>query len=256
MILTWFRFHAVVLNDPGRLIAVQIMHTSPFICGWLGSIAVFNTMWRQDQLMLPVMDQLGVSSSWGTWKVEGAYFLIGDSHSCLSGCLFAAAIWSLDRFYDRHTGQSAIDASKLLLSRLALSGLSTWYLWSYPGIWLITAYDITGCVLLLEPTGGIEGLAIATHYIAYGIVALVVRILHMCVRLSLGLCLYRTIGTVLARSTALVALLVAGTMWYGSATTPAFFGPTRYQLCIVRLLHADGMQRWGMEHTSAPASFL
>jgi hypothetical protein len=27
------------------------------------SDAIFNTMWRQDQLMLPVMDQLGVSSS-------------------------------------------------------------------------------------------------------------------------------------------------------------------------------------------------
>ena len=26
--LTWFRVHAVVLNDPGRLIAVHLMHTA------------------------------------------------------------------------------------------------------------------------------------------------------------------------------------------------------------------------------------
>ena len=74
MALTWFRVHAVVLNDPGRLIAVHIMHTS-LISGWAGSMAVyelavfdpsdaiFNPMWRQVGLKLPFMDQLGVTSS-------------------------------------------------------------------------------------------------------------------------------------------------------------------------------------------------
>jgi hypothetical protein len=181
-------------------------------------------MWRQDQLMLPVMDQLGVSSSWGTWKVEGAYFLIGDSHSCLSGCLFAAATWRLDCFYDRHTGQSTIDAPKLFIG-LALSGLVAWYLYCYQGIWPTTAYGITGGVLLLEPTGGIEGFdlyilsGITGHHIASGIVALV--------------CSWRILAIdVLANNLAVVSwtavMLVAGTMWYGLAMAPAFFSLTRY----------------------------
>jgi photosystem II CP47 chlorophyll apoprotein len=40
------------------------------------------------------------------------------------------------------------------------------------------------------------------------------------------------IETVLSSSIAAVfwaAFIVAGTMWYGSATTPELFGPTRYQ---------------------------
>ena len=34
MALPWYRVHTVVLNDPGRLIAVHLMHTA-FSC-WLG----------------------------------------------------------------------------------------------------------------------------------------------------------------------------------------------------------------------------
>ena len=74
MISAWFIVHAVVLNDPGRLIAVHLMHTSNS-CDWLGSMAgydllefdsldaIFNPMWRQGMLMLPVMDPLDVTSS-------------------------------------------------------------------------------------------------------------------------------------------------------------------------------------------------
>ena len=92
---------------------------------------------------------------------------------------------------------------------------------------------MTGAVLYLEPTWGIEGLAIATYHIAYGIIGLIVRIFHICVGLSLGLCSCRTIETVLANSIAAVswaAILVAGTMRYRLATTSIkFFDPTRYQ---------------------------
>jgi photosystem II CP47 chlorophyll apoprotein len=36
MALPWYRVHTVVLNDPGRLIAVHIMHTA-LVAGWAGS---------------------------------------------------------------------------------------------------------------------------------------------------------------------------------------------------------------------------
>jgi len=56
--LPWFRVHIVILNDPGRLISVHIMH-SGLAAGWSGAITfyelitldptdpVYNPIWRQ-----------------------------------------------------------------------------------------------------------------------------------------------------------------------------------------------------------------
>jgi photosystem II CP47 chlorophyll apoprotein len=41
MALPWYRVHTVVLNDPGRLIAVHIMHTA-LVAGWAGSMALYE----------------------------------------------------------------------------------------------------------------------------------------------------------------------------------------------------------------------
>jgi len=41
MALPWYRVHIVVLNDPGRLIAVHLMHTS-LVAGWAGSMALYE----------------------------------------------------------------------------------------------------------------------------------------------------------------------------------------------------------------------
>ena len=72
--LPWYRVHTVVLNDPGRLIAVHLMHTS-LVSGWAGSMAfyelavfdpsdpVLNPMWRQGMFVLPFMTRLGVCDS-------------------------------------------------------------------------------------------------------------------------------------------------------------------------------------------------
>lgn len=77
--LPWFRVHAVVINDPGRLLAVHLMHTG-LVAGWAGSMAfyevatfdptdlTFNPMWRQGMFVLPFMTRLGVVSSWSGWS--------------------------------------------------------------------------------------------------------------------------------------------------------------------------------------------
>src|SRR5210317_2232176 len=69
--LPWYRVHTVVLNDPGRLIAVHLMHTA-LVSGWAGSMALYelavfdpsdpvlNPMWRQGMFVLPFMTRLGV----------------------------------------------------------------------------------------------------------------------------------------------------------------------------------------------------
>ena len=77
---------------------------------------------------------------------------------------------------------------------------------------------------------------VVAHHIAAGIVGIIAGLFHLTVRpperlykaLRMG-----NIETVLSSSIAAVffaAFVVAGTMWYGSATTPIeLFGPTRYQ---------------------------
>ena len=39
--LPWYRVHTVVLNDPGRLISVHLMHTA-LVSGWAGSMAFYE----------------------------------------------------------------------------------------------------------------------------------------------------------------------------------------------------------------------
>ena len=39
--LPWYRVHTVVINDPGRLISVHLMHTA-LVSGWAGSMTLFE----------------------------------------------------------------------------------------------------------------------------------------------------------------------------------------------------------------------
>ncbi|OEL38771.1 hypothetical protein BAE44_0000209 [Dichanthelium oligosanthes] len=39
--LPWYHVHIVILNDPGRLLSVHIMHTA-LVSGWAGLMAVFK----------------------------------------------------------------------------------------------------------------------------------------------------------------------------------------------------------------------
>lgn len=107
--LTWFRVHAVVLNDPGRLLSVHLMHTA-LIAGWAGSMAIyelaiydpsdpiFNPMWRQGMFVLPFMSRLGVITSWAGWSIGSipsawSYETVAGAHICLSGLLMLASMW-------------------------------------------------------------------------------------------------------------------------------------------------------------------
>ena len=81
--LPWFRVHAIVLNDPGRLLAVHLMHTG-LVAGWAGSMTfyelsafdptdlTFNPMWRQGLYVLPMASRLGATGSWSVWSCDWA----------------------------------------------------------------------------------------------------------------------------------------------------------------------------------------
>lgn len=138
--LPWYRVHTVVLNDPGRLIAVHLMHTA-LVAGWAGSMALYelavfdpsdpvlNPMWRQGMFVMPFMTRIGVTDSWGGWSITGesisnpgfwSYEGVALSHIGLSGLLFLAAVWhwvywDLELFRDPRTGNPALDLPKILV---------------------------------------------------------------------------------------------------------------------------------------------
>ena len=111
-----------------------------------------------------------------------------------------------------------------------------------PGIWVSDPYGLTGKVQQISPAWGADGFdpfnsgGIASHHIAAGILGIIAGLFHLSVRPSQRLYDALKMGnieTVLSSSIAAVfwaAFVVAGTMWYGCATTPIeLFGPTRYQ---------------------------
>jgi len=272
--LPWYRVHTVVLNDPGRLISVHLMHTA-LVAGWAGSMALFelatydpsdpvlNPMWRQGMFVLPFMARLGVTQSWGGWSVTGetavdpgfwSFEGVAAAHIVLAGLLFLAACWhwvywDLDLFQDPRTGEPALDLPKMFGIHLFLSGLLCFGfgafhltgLWG-PGMWVSDPYGLTGHIQPVAPEWGAAGFnpfnpgGIVAHHIAAGIVGIIAGLFHLTVRppqrlykaLRMG-----NIETVLSSSIAAVffaAVVVAGTMWYGSAATPIeLFCPTRYQ---------------------------
>ncbi len=273
--LPWYRVHTVVLNDPGRLISVHLMHTA-LVAGWAGSMAlfelsnfdpsdaVFNPMWRQGMFVLPFMARLGITKSWGGWSVvpgESAadagfwsFEGVATAHIILSGMLMLAAIWhwvywDLELFTDPRTGEPALDLPKMFGIHLFLSGLLCFGFGAFhltglfgPGMWVTDPFGITGHVAPVAPEWGPAGFnpfnpgGVVAHHIAAGTVGIIAGLFHLTVRpperlykaLRMG-----NIETVLSSSIAAVffaAFIVAGTMWYGSATTPIeLFGPTRYQ---------------------------
>ncbi|MDX2271331.1 MAG: photosystem II chlorophyll-binding protein CP47 [Cyanobacteriota bacterium] len=272
--LPWYRVHTVVLNDPGRLISVHLMHTA-LVAGWAGSMALYETaifdpsdpvlnpMWRQGMFVMPFMARLGVENSWGGWNIYGesvanagfwTFEGVATAHIVLSGLLFLAACWhwvywDLELFRDPRTGEPALDLPKmfgihLLLSGLLCFGFGAFHLtgvWG-PGTWVSDPYGLTGHVQPVAPEWGPAGFnpynagGVVAHHIAAGIVGIIAGLFHLTVRPPQRL--YRAlrmgnIETVLSSSIAAVffaAFVVAGTMWYGSATTPVeLFGPTRYQ---------------------------
>jgi photosystem II CP47 chlorophyll apoprotein len=210
----------VLLNDPGRLLSVHLMHTG-LVAGWAGSMALYelavfnpsdpvlNPMWRQGMFVMPFMVRLGVTESWGGWSVTGQSLLDGGfwsfegvalAHIVLSGLFFLAALWhwvywDLEIFIDRRTGEPALDLPKifgvhLLLAALLCLGFGAFHVTGGygPGIWVSDAYGITGRVQGVAPAWGAEGFdpfnpgGIASHHIAAGFLGLVAGTFHLTVR--------------------------------------------------------------------------
>ncbi|NEP88130.1 MAG: photosystem II chlorophyll-binding protein CP47 [Okeania sp. SIO2C2] len=218
--LPWYRVHTVVLNDPGRLISVHLMHTA-LVAGWAGSMALYelaifdpsdpvlNPMWRQGMFVMPFMARLGVTQSWGGWSVTGeaatnpgfwSFEGVAAAHIILSGLLFLAAVWhwvfwDLELFFDQRTGEPALDLPKMFGIHLFLSGLLCFGFGAFhltgvfgPGMWVSDPYGLTGSIQPVAPAWGPEGFnpfnpgGIVAHHIAAGIVGIIAGLFHLSVR--------------------------------------------------------------------------
>ncbi|MGB3510474.1 MAG: photosystem II chlorophyll-binding protein CP47 [Microcoleaceae cyanobacterium] len=218
--LPWYRVHTVVLNDPGRLISVHLMHTA-LVAGWAGSMALYelaifdpsdpvlNPMWRQGMFVMPFMARLGVTESWRGWSVTGevasnpgfwAFEGVAAAHIVLSGLLFLAAVWhwvfwDLELFVDQRTGEPALDLPKMFGIHLFLSGLLCFGFGAFhltgvfgPGMWVSDPYGLTGSIQPVAPAWGPEGFnpfnpgGIVAHHIAAGIVGIIAGLFHLSVR--------------------------------------------------------------------------
>ncbi len=227
------------------------------------SDSILNPMWRQGMFVLPFMARLGITDSWGGWSVTGeaakysgfwTFEGTAVAHIVLSGLLFLAACWhwvnwDLELFRDPRTGEPALDLPKMFGIHLFLAGILCFGFGAFhltglfgPGMWVSDPYGLTGHVEAVAPEWGPNGFnpfnpgGVVAHHIAAGIVGILAGLFHLTVRpperlykaLRMG-----NIETVLSSSIAAVffaAFIVAGTMWYGAATTPVeLFGPTRYQ---------------------------
>ncbi|CAN4119588.1 unnamed protein product [Withania somnifera] len=240
----WYRVHTVVLNDPGRLLS-RSYNAYNSVAGWAGSMALYelavfypsilvlDPMWRQwyvhytlhdsfrnNQFMGRLEYHRGDCNESGIWSYEG----VAGAHIVFTGLCFLAAIrhwvyWDLEIFCDEHLWNSFISLGGGLLWFWCIS--CNRLVWSR--IWVSDPYGLTGKVQPVNPAWGVEGFdpfvpgGIASHHIAAGTLGILAGLFHLSVRPPQRL--YKGLPFV-----------VAGTMWYGSATTPIeLFGPTRYQ---------------------------
>jgi photosystem II CP47 chlorophyll apoprotein len=218
--LPWYRVHTVVLNDPGRLLSVHIMHTA-LVAGWAGSMALYelavfdpsdpvlDPMWRQGMFVIPFMTRLGITNSWGGWNISGgtvtnpgiwSYEGVAAAHIVFSGLCFLAAIWhwvywDLEVFCDERTGKPSLDLPKIFGIHLFLSGVACFGFGAFhvtglygPGIWVSDPYGLTGKVQAVNPAWGVDGFdpfvpgGIASHHIAAGTLGILAGLFHLSVR--------------------------------------------------------------------------
>jgi photosystem II CP47 chlorophyll apoprotein len=150
--LPWYRVHIVILNDPGRIISVHLMHTS-LVSGWSSVMLlfeltildptdpVFNPIWRQGMYSIPIASRLGVTTSIYDWYIGTSNFnanqfwnfeIVSLAHLCLSGLLALASLWhwaywDLELFLEARTGNLVLDLVRVLGIHLILSSILSFF---------------------------------------------------------------------------------------------------------------------------------
>jgi photosystem II CP47 chlorophyll apoprotein len=159
--------HIVVINDPGRLIGVHLVHTG-LVAGWAASMAayelsifdhedlVLNPVWRQGCFVMPFMLRLGVTESSFGWGflgslTKGAESTSTNNTSSSFDSSYIAGLtnyekWSIiwgDTISGRWTFEVVVVTHILLSGLCFIAGLWHWFYWD-----LRVFYDSRGVYLL------------------------------------------------------------------------------------------------------------
>ena len=214
--LPWFRVHIVILNDPGRLISVHIMH-SGLAAGWSGVMVfyelitldptdpVYNPIWRQGCYVIPFISRLGVYRSLYSWSLGiklsinlyWTYETIKIGHISLSGSSILAAFWhwaywDLNVFVSSTTGKLVLDLNQIIGIHLHFAstacfafGLAHLSGFFGPGMWTSDSFGALGSIRFVKPIYSVIGLApfcygvISSNHIVAGFFGICIGLWHM-----------------------------------------------------------------------------
>ncbi|KAJ3676729.1 hypothetical protein LUZ61_021625 [Rhynchospora tenuis] len=100
--LPWYRVHTVVLNDPGRLLSVHIMHTA-LVAGWAGSMALYElaVFDPSDPVLDPMWRQGVACFGFGAFHVTGLYgpgIWVSDPYGLTGKVQAVNPAWGVDGF--------------------------------------------------------------------------------------------------------------------------------------------------------------
>lgn len=217
--LPWFRVHICILNDPGRLISVHIMHNG-FVVGWSGvmllyeliiqdpSDPVLNPIWRQGCYVIPFVSRLGVIRSFYSWslgiKLESGYFwtyeTISEAHILLSGLFILAAFWhwsywDLDVFVNVVSGNFVLDLNQIIglhldLAAMICFGFGLAHLSGFfgPGFWTSDSFGVVGSIRFVKPIYSLIGLSpfcygvVSSNHIGAGFFGIFLGLWHISTR--------------------------------------------------------------------------
>ena len=215
-VLPWFRVHIVILNDPGRLISVHIMH-SGLVAGWSGVMLlyelitvdytdpVYNPIWRQGCYVMPFISRIGVIGSVYSWSLGiklsinlyWTYETIAVAHILLSGFYILAAFWhwaysDLNVFCPLINRKLVLDLNQIIGIHLFLGSLLCFGFGlghvsgSFgPGMWTSDSFGLVGSIRFVKAAFNLIGLApfgygvISSHHIVAGLFGICIGLWHM-----------------------------------------------------------------------------
>lgn len=214
----------MILNDPGRLISVHIMH-SGLAAGWSGVMVfyelitldptdpVYNPIWRQGCYVIPFISRIGVIRSLFSWSLGiklsinlyWTYETISIAHISLSGLLILAAFWhwaywDLNVFLSKSTSRLVLDlhhifSIHLLLASTLCFGFGLAHLSGSfgPGMWTSDSFGVVGSIRPIKPIYSVIGLApfcysiISSHHIVAGFFGILISLWHIASRPGPGI---------------------------------------------------------------------
>ena len=214
--LAWFRVHIVILNDPGRLISVHMMH-SGLVAGWSSVMLlyelitvdptdpVYNPIWRQGCYLIPFTSRISVIRSLYSWslgiKLLGhnlywTYETINIAHISLSGSSILAAFWHW-AYWDLNvfllgSCYSILDLNQIIgihlhLACLLCFGFGLGHLSGFqgPGMWTSDSFGLLGSPRFVKPIYSVVHLSpfsygvISSNHILGGFFGISVAIWHI-----------------------------------------------------------------------------